>query len=106
MPCYDNGYEESTYSMQRNEINKLRAIVCGVFSKIEEEGDLDIFLNKLDYLEMGVTKEVIMEWWSQHKREDEKRRAKERQQRERAEKRKAVLSKLTEEEKKLLRLRD
>lgn len=76
MPCLNN-YRDSTDHADHVELMNLRATLCAVFHVMEDVGQLDKLLDKLDYKEAGVKRKQITSWWAEHKAADERRRARE-----------------------------
>jgi 2-methylisocitrate lyase-like PEP mutase family enzyme len=113
MPCYVGNYvddDEDDVREHRAKIQKenrvLSAALCAAMTALGNDA-----LNKLDYLEAGVDKQVVANWWQRHQQEDAERRAREMEQRQqqadaerRRQRREEVLAKLTPEERKALNL--
>lgn len=92
MPCRD-------YTDPEPELD-FEAILCGVFTVLDRRDvlDLDFVLNEVDWKEVGDQRDRVVEWWKEHKAEDEARREQQRViDRHRALMQQAV-SKLTKEE--------
>jgi hypothetical protein len=111
MPCQGGGYTHEPSELEK----ELSKMLCGALTYIEKT-NFDDFLKNTDFKEMGVSKDCLMGWWANHKKEDEIRRkeeaeekeheAKEKAAKEEAlKKKKAILKKLTKEEKKILGLK-
>lgn len=72
MPCRD--YTDSeVISDQSEEIRKLRAMLCGVLTVLENHGALPMVLASYDGKKSGVGVHVVREWWENHKKEDKRR---------------------------------
>ena len=80
MPCYDNGYnynskyDPDAYAVRalRKRIERLEACLCGVMTVNPK------IVDKIDWKEVGITKEQHMAWWKRHQEEDAIRVAKEK----------------------------
>ena len=104
MPCRD-GMEDFRRSEEYAERALIRAALCAVLTALERESGGDLYENVLsfiDWKEAGVTEKEFRKWWKDHKMEDAERRAYEREERRKEEVRKFALSKLSDEEKKIL----
>jgi hypothetical protein len=126
MPCYTpdaNDYAarvarraklEKRFQKEVTKKKQLEAMFCAVLTVLEGNTDrFQALLDSIDWVEAGVTKDQLVGWWEDHKREDAERRAKEQEveDRRRAKKeakenkerlKKAALEKLTPEERKAL----
>lgn len=89
MPCmsYDDRPDYSDWEW-KNKTNKLARIACKAMTELVEQGKADFLILRDD---------EVREWWEQHQEADRKARE------ERV--RKEALSKLTDEEKKILGLK-
>jgi hypothetical protein len=105
MPCYDGGEPRESECHQR-EINQIKdqlerrdAMLCAVLATLGTTG-VSTMLSMLDERAAGITGREIVEWWMQHRHEDEIRHQRELKQRqERFEKKLGSFrSALTEEE--------
>ncbi len=76
MPCLNN-YRDDIDQADHIELVNLRATLCAVFRVLEDKGQLDKLLTKLDYKEAGVKRKQITSWWAEHKAFDDRRRARE-----------------------------
>lgn len=73
MPCYDGGSHdyERGYSNGRSEvrelektIEKFEAVLCGIMQ-------LDpTIVDRIDWKEVGITKEQHLNWWKEHQKAD------------------------------------
>lgn len=108
MPCrdWDDGLE-----MDRLRKDKafLEAALCAFLASHERLGFMpgDRILNCIDYDEAGISKQELMDWWENHKKNDAIRRKKEEKEKEEIRKfnlRVIALSKLTMEEREALGL--
>ena len=107
MPCYDSGaYDREDQYRQKKKIVFLEAALCAaltVFEKIANE-NTNVVINPfswIDYEKAGIGEKKLKDWWDNHKREDYARRKKEK---EKQDLKASALSKLTEEERKVLGL--
>lgn len=90
MPCYDSRLDESAESIRAEvaeDMKRLRmveAILCGILTTLSDHtqftaadgGDyLPDFLERLDYKEMGVTRQDVFDWWTRHQEQDRTRRS-------------------------------
>lgn len=100
MPCRDS--RECYLEQKSAKDNQLcQAVLCGIFSGFS---DINLVLKDLDFAEMGVTRQEILDWWEEHKEYDRQRRVGIKRKKERENLKKLALSKLSEEEKKALDL--
>lgn len=120
MPCYDPGPTPSELIAEakkakavRDEHLMLEAALCGIFTLAEKTCILQYLMDQLDYDEMGVSKDEVLNWWKKHKKKDEKRKREEekklalQKEKERLEELKSVaLNKLSKDERKALGLQD
>ena len=74
MPCLNNYGNDSDHADLR-ELANLRATLCAVFRVLEEHGQLEKLLKKLDYKEAGLKRKQITSWYAEHKALDDRRRA-------------------------------
>lgn len=103
MPCRDWTVEDEWRAKDAAEKALLRASLCAVLSALERQGDLyENVLSFIDWRESGVTEKEFRSWWKEHKREDAERRKRQREADRKERLRKSALSKLTDEEKKIL----
>jgi hypothetical protein len=70
MPCYDPEY---SWASTKKELNKTEAMLCGLLRAVEAVGPLEILLRRVDWQEMGMSKEEFLSWWSQHQAKDRQR---------------------------------
>lgn len=87
MPCYDGGspdYERgysSAYSEVRKMekmVEKFEAVLCGIMQ-------LDpTIVDRINWKEVGITKEQHMNWWKEHQKEDAARKMREAMEKEQA----------------------
>lgn len=105
MPCRDQ-YDPVPTKTKRHglTIEDFEAVLCGMFTEMEADGELGLWLGDIDWAEVGVSRKMVEAWWEAHKKEDEFRRAKELAERVKEERRKAALAKLTDEDRKALGL--
>ena len=109
MPCNDGGYDrdiitltQDSYDMYQN----IAAMLCGIATVLEDDGDLSSVLDKVDWKESGGSKKKFKAWWASHKAADAERKAEEETIREKAERVEEILAKLTPEERKLIGIND
>lgn len=79
MPCYDaadDSIDNSEIRAFRKRIKLLEACLCGVMTVNPK------IVDKIDWKEVGITKEQHMAWWKQHQEEDAKRIAKKKEKQE------------------------
>lgn len=73
MPCrVDGPFSDAEQGYPR----ALKAAMCGILSALDGEA-LDQLLGQVDWSEAGVTREWLVGWWAEHKREDAARRNRE-----------------------------
>ncbi len=101
MPCRDDGYP-TAYDHVMGKLKLAEASFCAVMRILEDDGQLDSLLARVDYRSAGVKKSELLTYWEDHKEADEARRVKEAASREAASVRAAALRKLTAAEKKAL----
>lgn len=106
MPCRVDDYTTRYVSETRHgmTIADFEAVLCGLFTEMEADGELFLWLGDIDWAEVGVSRKMVEAWWEAHNREDEFRRAKEAAEKIKEQKRKAALAKLTAEDRKALGL--
>lgn len=104
MPCRDEFSEFEDRNRDREKSANLEATLCGVLTLLKAQGgnsDIDI-LNKVDWIEAGVSRKWAIEWWTDHQRVDNERRHREAAEARKKAAREVALAKLTAEELKLL----
>lgn len=93
MPCrvYDDDeirHQQATeIADQRQKLKKVEAMLCGILTTLTDTTQFgagndewfDTFLDRLDYAEMGVTREELLAWWDDHLEKDRRRRERERE---------------------------
>lgn len=86
MPCYngsdeyDRGYN-SAYSEVRHlekMIEKFEAVLCGIM-RVDPK-----IVDRIDWKEVGMTKQQHMNWWKEHQKEDAARKVREAKEKEAA----------------------
>lgn len=82
--------------LMKRECDKLARIACKAMEELVSQG-------KADFLLLRDTE--VLDWWTKHQEDDRKHREAEEEKRRRAQIREAALSKLTDEEKKILRIK-
>lgn len=103
MPCRDWTVEDEWRMRGSAEKAMLSASLCAILTLLEKDpAGFVLMLKKIDWKEAGVSKREFMRWWEDHKEKDAARQV--REAKEKAEKkiRDEALSKLTDEEKKIL----
>lgn len=105
MPCTGGpSYDEEKVERERRNVEK--AMLCAALSYIDKNlNKFDDFVKSTDWEEHGVTSKSIRDWWINHQKQDELRKKQEQLAREKEEIIKNALSKLTEKEKKALKLK-
>ena len=105
MPCYDSGaYDREDQYRQKKKIVFLEAALCAAltaFELIAKNTSVTNAFSWIDYEKAGIGEKKLKDWWDNHKREDYTRRKKEK---EKQDLKASALSKLTEEERKVLGL--
>lgn len=71
MPCRVDG---PIIFFEEDEGQNTRAILCGVFTVLEQKNALLGVLDGVDWREVGVSKRTALVWWRKHKRADARRR--------------------------------
>ena len=99
MPCRSDGWD-TPEKEQRNglDIGQFEATLCGIFTLFEKEGEIDWWLDRVNWKEAGVKRGHVEAWWTRHKKADEDRRKREEAARRKEELKAHALSKLTEAE--------
>lgn len=98
MPCrdvWDIPTKETRHGMT---IDHFEATLCGIFTLFEKEGEIDWWLERVNWKEAGVKRKTVEIWWKKHKEEDAERRAYEEAKKRKEELKAHALSKLTEAE--------
>lgn len=77
MPCYGPSDQEHIAYMRRIGQpglirDEMPAVLCGVFTALGE--GLADTLDAVDWREVGVRREDVAAWWTEHKARDEARR--------------------------------
>jgi hypothetical protein len=106
MPCR---YWDDSLEMGRLRKNKafLEAALCAILTAKDLWYNYNDILDDIDYDEAGISKQELMDWWENHKKNDAVRREKEEKEKEEIRKfnlRVIALSKLTMEEREALGL--
>lgn len=103
MPCRDEWTEREDLEKDYRELALVRASLCAVLSVLEEDdATFAAILKKIDWKEAGVSKREFLSWWTDHMEKDRKRKEQEAKLMREKEILKEALSKLTDEEKKIL----
>ena len=93
MPCYngdesfDRGYDRSKVRQLEETIERFEAVLCGIM-----QSDPTI-VDRINWKEVGITKQQHLNWWKQHQKEDAARKAREAEEKAR----KAAAAKLRKE---------
>jgi hypothetical protein len=104
MPCRTEETYEERAERRRKTVDVPIAFLCGLLTVLENEDVVDLWLREIDWKEAGITKKEALEWWKEHKAEDELRRKREAKERKENELRISAMSKLTPEERQALGL--
>ena len=106
MPCRDD-WDDRPVKETRHGMTMaaFEATLCGIFTLFEKEGEVDWWLERVDWKEVGVKRKTVEIWWKKHKEEDAARRAREAAQRRKEELKAHALSKLSLEERAALGLK-
>ena len=113
MPCRDWTATEVVSGEYLSKLTHRATIaeagLCAILTVMEKnmtEKTMTQYIDSIDWKEAGISKESFLLWWKEHKAEDAKRRkaeAKRASKEKKKEKlRETALSKLTDEEKKIL----
>jgi len=83
MPCYDaypyggSNCDKDIYPVDKrpeyilsNSLAQRDAMLCAVFRRLQETGDLSDVIESLDYIQAGISKDYIYEWWEKHLNRD------------------------------------
>ena len=93
MPCYngdesfDRGYDRSEVRQLEETIERFEAVLCGIM-----QSDPTI-VDRINWKEVGITKQQHLNWWKQHQKEDAARKVCEAEEKAR----KAAAAKLRKE---------
>ena len=109
MPCRDGGaYDDPEYQrrLDKEKIIFLEAALCAALTAFEliAKNTRVIAFSWIDYENAGIGEKELKDWWDNHKRDDTARRKKEKEKQDRQDLKASALSKLTEEERKVLGL--
>ena len=107
MPCNDGSNSWGVVERPTRhglDIDDFEAVLCGVFTELDIEGELYLWLGDIDWKEVGVSRAEVETWWTAHKKEDEARRDREQAERDKKALKASALAKLTDDEKKVLGL--
>jgi len=78
MPCYDSrgsGAEELNRECNKK-INKLEAMLCGIFNVLLTQVDaVDILQERWNEKECGVSFREVHNWWARHSKKDAERKS-------------------------------
>ncbi len=107
MPCRTEEPYEVKPKKPMETVHGLEAALCGILTELKGNYPFEYarILPNLDYREMGITEDELMEWWGTHMAKDEARRKREQEARMRETAKNAALAKLTKEERAILGLR-
>jgi hypothetical protein len=81
MPCNDGGVP---YPPTREEVLNDKVpvpMLCALLTVLKQDGQLEAYLNDIDWKEAGITEDEFLEWWTNHKRRDQQRKAREEERR-------------------------
>jgi len=86
MPCYngndsyDRGYNSAYSEVRKMEkvVEKFEAVLCGIM-QIDPT-----IVDRINWKEVGITKEQHMNWWKEHQKEDAARKLREAKEKEQA----------------------
>ena len=78
MPCHSPDYNESELCEIENDKGNLHgkqfeAVLCGVFSILQQDDELQNYIYNIDWEEVGIPMELVESWWKNHQKEDEDR---------------------------------
>ncbi len=79
MPCYESGpscteiHLSETLSNVQDKLRKKEAFLCGLLTLLTKKG-LFYLIEELDFQEMGIPKQEILDWWLQHQQTDKYKR--------------------------------
>lgn len=107
MPCNDGSNSWGAVERPTRHglnIDEFEAVLCGVFTELDAEGELYLWFGDIDWKEVGVSRQAVETWWTTHKKEDEARRAREKAECDKKALKAGALAKLTDDEKKVLGL--
>jgi hypothetical protein len=102
MPCRDEQADEMYRREYRAETENVQKMLCGVLTCITSVGQFDNLMRKVDWVEAGVTRSQLEDWWTKHKSEDAARKAADADRLALQQHKAAALAKLTPEERKAL----
>lgn len=103
MPCRDEFAEDLRRRERDVEGALTKAGLCAILTALGDKSSLfEETLSKVDWKEAGIKKRELLSWWEQHKEEDRARREREKRVKHEKKIRKEALSKLSDEEKKIL----
>ena len=75
MPCYmDPPTKDEINRAGEITPNQAKAVLCGVLTALERRDELAVIFNRIDWLEVGVSRELTHTWWLGHKELDAQRR--------------------------------
>ena len=114
MPCmmHDEDWDNRSRKNSGMTSQEFEAVLCGVFTSLVKRStetgvdELFVVLRDVDWIEVGVKPAQVKTWWRRHLKQDEARRAQEAAEKERQRIKAQALSKLTDEEKKALGIRN
>jgi hypothetical protein len=72
MPCYTGPITEEERKINGMLPEQHAAVLCGIISAVGIE-----ILDRVDWKEVGVSKELVLRWWALHQRDDEERKQRE-----------------------------
>lgn len=73
MPCYTGPITERELNLSDSMSERQQiAVLCGIVSALGIE-----ILDRVDWKEVGVSKELVLRWWNRHQRDDEQRKKRE-----------------------------
>ena len=106
MPCRSG--DEDLYGSRgvdpqwQRDAERLKAMLCGLATALDDHNCLDNWLNKVDWKEAGVLRQTFDKWWKEHKEEDKVRRDREAAETRKKLVKQQALLKLNAEERKAL----
>lgn len=111
MPCYD-GRSVSIDADRLEELRKCEAVLCAILRAVNGAqsyapmAQLWTLLDHVDWQGAGVSRAWLQAWWQQHQQQDQDKARAEAMEKARGKVRREALAKLTNEERRLLGIKD